>query len=256
MACDTHSHTVASTHAYSTLHDYIASAKDVGLSLLSITDHGPEMPDSPHMWHFGNMKVWPRLVDNIGILRGIEANILSQPFQGSGHRYVDLPDGMLPFLDFAIASFHEPVFTPGSIKDNTAAMIRAIKSGVVQIIGHPGNPNYPINQDEVVRAAKDNNVLLEINNSSFLLSRKGSEPICKRLLETVANHDWKISVSSDAHISYDVGKFDQAEAIIEKVGFNPDNIVTKTPKRFLSFLQDHGKSFDAELLEWANKLES
>jgi putative hydrolase len=254
IACDTHSHTVASTHAYSTLHDYIKSAKDNGLQLFSITDHAASMPDSPHMWHFGNMKIWPRVVDNIGILRGIEANILPTPYEGSGHRYVDLPDGVLPYLDFAIASFHEPVFTPGSRDENTKAMIRAIESGVIQIIGHPGNPNYPIHQDEVVRAAKDNNVVLELNNSSFLASRSGSEPHCISLLQSVIKHDWKISVGSDAHISFDVGKFEQVEEKLVDLGFSESNIVNQNPARFIEFLKQHDKSFDAEFLAWIDNL--
>jgi histidinol phosphatase-like PHP family hydrolase len=33
-------HTVASTHAYSNLHDYIAQAKLKGIKLFAITDHG------------------------------------------------------------------------------------------------------------------------------------------------------------------------------------------------------------------------
>ena len=72
---DLHMHTVASTHAYSNLHDYIAQAKLKGIKLFAITDHGPDMADAPHYWHFVNMRIWPRLVDGIGILRGIEANI-------------------------------------------------------------------------------------------------------------------------------------------------------------------------------------
>ncbi len=72
---DLHMHTVASTHAYSTLHDYIAEAKRKGIKLFAITDHGPDMADAPHYWHFVNMRIWPRLVDGVGILRGIESNI-------------------------------------------------------------------------------------------------------------------------------------------------------------------------------------
>ncbi|VTR17656.1 Probable phosphatase YcdX [Serratia fonticola] len=56
---DLHMHTVASTHAYSTLHDYIAEAKHKGIKLFAITDHGPDMADAPHYWHFMNMRVWP-----------------------------------------------------------------------------------------------------------------------------------------------------------------------------------------------------
>jgi hypothetical protein len=35
--------TVASTHAYSNLHDYIAQAKLKGIKLFAITDHGPDL---------------------------------------------------------------------------------------------------------------------------------------------------------------------------------------------------------------------
>lgn len=45
---DLHMHTVASTHAYSTLSDYIAEAKRKGIKLFAITDHGPDMEDTPH----------------------------------------------------------------------------------------------------------------------------------------------------------------------------------------------------------------
>lgn len=44
---DLHMHTVASTHAYSTLHDYIAEAKRKGIKLFAITDHG--------------FRIWPML---------------------------------------------------------------------------------------------------------------------------------------------------------------------------------------------------
>lgn len=253
LLCDTHSHTVASTHAYSTVHDYIRDASARGLQLFSITDHAPTMPDGPHFWHFGNMKIIPRVVDNIAILRGIEANILEEPFENTD-RYVDLPNGLLGYLDFAIASFHEPVFAPRSAKENTAAMIRAMESGAIQIIGHPGNPNYPVIQDDIVRAAKDNNVLLEFNNSSFDHSRQGSAPFCTSLLECVMKHDWKISVGSDAHISFDVGRFDHVIALIEQTGFDPDKVMTKTPQRFLSFLEEHGKPVKQELKTWLSEL--
>lgn len=72
---DTHTHTLASTHAYSTIHDYLAVAKQKGIRLFATTDHGPAMADAPHFWHFVNLRVLPRMVDGVGILRGIEANI-------------------------------------------------------------------------------------------------------------------------------------------------------------------------------------
>ena len=41
---DTHSHTIASGHAYSTINEMILAASKKGLKLLCITDHTPNMP--------------------------------------------------------------------------------------------------------------------------------------------------------------------------------------------------------------------
>lgn len=247
---DTHAHTVASTHAYSTVHDYFQQAKAKGLQMFSITDHGPKMPDSPHPWHFGNRHVIPRMVENVVMLRGIEANIL--PPEGG----LDIPKGMLPFLDFAIASLHEPVFAPADSASHTRAVVNTLKQQQCQILGHPGNPNYPLDYAEVIRAAKDNNVLIEINNSSFTHSRSGSEVNCLRILELVDQLDWKVTFASDAHIAYHVGN---AESSIEKalsIGFPIERIINRDAKTFLSFLAEHGKDVATELSGWSSQLVS
>ncbi|NYS35137.1 PHP domain-containing protein, partial [Streptococcus danieliae] len=54
---DLHAHTIASTHAFSTVNEYFAEAAARGMKLFAITDHGPEMQDAPHEWHFGNMPI-------------------------------------------------------------------------------------------------------------------------------------------------------------------------------------------------------
>ena len=155
---DLHMHTVASTHAYSTLHDYIAEAKRKGIKLFAITDHGPDMADAPHYWHFVNMRIWPRLVDGVGILRGIEANIKNTEGE------IDCTGPMLTSLDLIIAGFHEPVFPPQDKATHTQAMIATIASGNVHIISHPGNPKFDIDIPAVAAAAAKYGVALEINN--------------------------------------------------------------------------------------------
>ena len=49
---DTHFHSVASTHAYSTVKEIAHSALENGIKGFAMTDHAPAMPDSPHIWHF------------------------------------------------------------------------------------------------------------------------------------------------------------------------------------------------------------
>jgi putative hydrolase len=246
ILADTHAHTVASTHAYSTVGEYFQQAKLKGLEMFSITDHGPQMPDSPHPWHFGNRHVLPRIMDGVAMLRGIEANIM--PFRGG----LDIPEGLHPYLDFAIASFHEPVFAPQDKKTNTVAVIKTFETGQCQILGHPGNPNYPINFSEVIRAAKDNNVLIEINNSSFSYSRRGSEPNCTAILELVDKLDWKVTFASDAHVAFDVGNCDRSVATAVAIGFPFERIVNRNARSFLAFLAEHNKPVAMELANWTN----
>lgn len=247
---DTHSHTIASTHAYSTIHDYFAEAKRKQMQMFSITDHAPQMPDSPHPWHFGNMQVVPRVVDGIAMLRGIEGNILPR-FGG-----LDVSERMMEFLDFAIASFHEPVYPSVDEKTHTKAVINTIESGMCQILGHPGNPNFPINYEEVVRAARDNNVLIEINNSSFSHSRVGSEENCLRLMETVERLDWKVVFSSDAHVAFHLGDFSHCLQKAEVAGLSLDRVVNRDAHTFLAFLAEHGKHVrdEPDIKAWLNTL--
>lgn len=246
--CDTHAHTVASTHAFSTVHDYWQVAAERGLDLLCITDHAPTMPDGAHYWHFGNMRILPRVHNNIALLRGIEANILDD-FSG-----VDIPERLDDFLDIAIASFHEPVFPPQDKQAHTKAAIAAFTSGHIQIFGHPGNPNYPLDDDEVIRAAKDNNVVLEINNSSFTHSRLGSEPHCLRLMELVDKHDWKVVFSSDSHSEFHLGDFSQCIAKAEKIDFPFERVISRDAKSLLGFLAEHDKPVAGELANWLEQL--
>ena len=53
-AVETHYHTIASGHAYSTVLEGVMYAKRYGMKGLAVTDHGPAMPGAPHIWHFGN----------------------------------------------------------------------------------------------------------------------------------------------------------------------------------------------------------
>ena len=175
------------------------------------------------------------------MLRGVEANIM--PPSGG----LDIPTGLHSFLDFAIASFHEPVFPPIDKASNTRAVISTMQTGECQILGHPGNPNYPMDYGEVIRAAKDNNVLIEINNSSFTYSRSGSAPNCLRILELVDQLDWKVTFASDAHVAYDVRNSQSSMEAAHTIGFPMERIVNRDAKTFLGFLSEHGKPLVQEL---------
>ncbi|MDX5626600.1 MULTISPECIES: phosphatase [unclassified Brenneria] len=240
---DLHMHTVASTHAYSTLHDYIAEAKKKDIRLFAITDHGPDMADAPHYWHFMNMRVWPRLVDGVGILRGIEANIKN--VDGD----IDCTGPMLEQMDLIIAGFHEPVFPPQDKATHTAAMIATMANGDAHIISHPGNPKFPIDIRAVAEAAARYNVALELNNSSFMHSRKGSEANCQAIAEAVRDAGGLLSLGTDSHIAFSLGDFTHCERILQKVDFPQDRILNVSPRRVLDFLELRGRPAIAEFAD-------
>ncbi|AJI94758.1 PHP domain protein [Yersinia ruckeri] len=240
---DLHMHTVASSHAYSTLHDYIAAAKQKNIQLFAITDHGPDMADAPHYWHFMNMKVWPRLVDGIGILRGIEANIKN--LDGD----IDCTGPMLDAVDLIIAGFHEPVFPPQNKEAHTQAMIATMAQGNVHIISHPGNPKFSVDIPAIAAAAAKYQVALELNNSSFTHSRVGSEDNCHAIAKAVRDAGGWLALGSDSHIAYSLGNFDHCERIIADVAFPAERILNQSPRRILNFLEQRGRPAIAEFAD-------
>ena len=240
---DLHMHTVASTHAYSTLSDYIAQAKQKGIKLFAITDHGPDMEDAPHHWHFINMRIWPRVVDGVGILRGIEANIKNVDGE------IDCSGKMFDSLDLIIAGFHEPVFAPHDKATNTQAMIATIASGNVHIISHPGNPKYEIDVKAVAEAAAKHQVALEINNSSFLHSRKGREDNCRAVAAAVRDAGGWVALGSDSHTAFTMGEFEECLKILDAVDFPPERILNVSPRRLLNFLESRGMAPIAEFAD-------
>ena len=233
---DTHVHTIASGHAYSTLNDYIEEAKIKGLEMFALTDHAIAMPGTADVFHFYNQVVIPREVNGIKILRGTEANVID--FNGS----IDVEEKLKDTLDLIIGSFHPICLATGSKKDNTNAYINMMKKDQIQIIGHPGNLQVEIDIEEFVKAAKYYDIAIEINNSTFTtFSRKGSEKNCEQIIEMGLKHDAFFAVSSDAHIRYDLGNFTEALSRINKYNVPIEKIVNANSKSMIDFLMRKGK---------------
>lgn len=224
VTCDCHTHSVASGHAYSTIGENAAEAARKGLELIVLTDHGPQMPGGPHLWHFHNLKVLPRWWGPVEVWRGVEANVVD--LDGS----LDLVDGDLANLDLVVASFHTPFFSlPLDRKATTKAALRVLADPLVSILGHPDDDRFPLDYDELARAAADTGTWLEVNNSSLLPGsyRLGVADNYRRMLEACEKHGARIVLDSDAHVHWDVGRCDANLALVEEVGF-PEALVANT----------------------------
>ncbi|NOI22996.1 phosphatase [Vibrio mediterranei] len=237
IVIDTHTHTIASGHAYSTVLENALAAKNKGLELLCITDHAPEMPGAPHYWYFNNQRILPRFLHDVGILRGVEANILNTKGE------IDLPNSSDQHLDWVIASFHEPVFSPSTEEAHTQALINAMQSGRIDVLGHTGNPNYPFDMRKVLQCAKDLNIVVEVNNTSLTgKSRKGSDKRCDEIVRLGNEIGVYFTTGSDAHFCEEISKLDKAIDLLTKHQVPEERIVSTSSSRFLNFLRLRGKA--------------
>ncbi len=237
---DAHTHTVASGHAYTTWLENVKEASNNGIKILATTDHGPKMPGGPHIFHFNNLKVLPRELFGVIILRGCEANILD--FKGN----LDIPEKTQKRLDVIIASLHDVCIKPGNKDENTQALLNVMNNENVHIIGHPGNPAFPIWEEEVIKKAKDKDILIEINNGSFN-SRRGSEENCLRIVELCKKHGANLILGSDAHTCFQIGKFPKAEQVLRMAGVTEDLIMNVDEAKFIKYLKKKGKLQDINL---------
>lgn len=232
IAFDLHTHTISSGHAYSTLQENAFYASNIGLEVLGMSDHAPKMPGGPIPYYFGNLKIIPEKICGVRILKGAELNIMD--IDGN----VDLYGKILEDLDFTIASLHPPCIITGTEEENTEALINAMKNPLINIIGHPGDPRYPINIPKLVKSAINTDTLLEINNASFdpNSARKGGENIIIDLIKECKKNDFPIILGSDAHICYEIGCFNNIANLILEAQMPDELIINNSSKDLFSFL--------------------
>lgn len=226
---DTHTHSLASGHAYSTIDDLARAARKRGLYGFVLTDHGPAMPGTTHLYHFGNLRILPKKINGVRFYMGVEANIIDD--RGT----IDMPLYNLTRLDYVLAGLHEICKEPGSIEQNTKAMIAAIANPMVDAIAHPGNPSYPVDFVEVVNAARAYGKALEINNGSFRV-RPGSEDGCSRMAALCAKEGALVVCASDAHYWRDVGNVSLALNLIKKAGIDNEKVINSSVQGFEAFI--------------------
>lgn len=227
LLADLHTHTIASGHAYSTLTENVQAARERGLELIAVTDHGPAVPQGAHPWHFWNLKVVPSILDGVRILKGCEANLVPDTENG-----LDLPDQVLALLDFVSVGFHPTTgYDERDRLRNTEALLRVMSNPLVDQVTHPGNDEeFPIDMGAVVAAAVEHDVIIELNEHTFApASARGASTAREREFAVAAlEAGAAIALGSDAHYALYVGRFDSALRVAEEVGIPVDRIVNRS----------------------------
>ncbi|HIZ74760.1 MAG TPA: phosphatase [Candidatus Mediterraneibacter stercoravium] len=230
---DTHSHTLASGHAYSTITEMAEAAAARGLKTLALTEHAPEMPGTCGLYYFQNLDVVPRVQKGVRLLMGAEVNIMDP--DGT----LDLPEDTLKDLDIVVASIHLPCYGSGHTpEENIRAYVETMKKPYVNIIGHPDDGRFPFDYEILVRTAKETGTLLELNNSSLRpqSSRVGTRENMLTMLDLCRQYDVPVTTGSDAHVNADAGNFTYVREVLEYCGFPEELVVTTDLDRLRQFI--------------------
>lgn len=192
---DLHVHSKASSDGRSTIEELAGEARRLGRSYLAITEHSRSRPlglDADALLrHAAEIRVLDKkLRGRPHLLTGIEVDILPD---GS----LDLPLEVLAALDCVVASVHSHFNQ--SRETMTRRIVRALRSGVVHVLGHPSGRQigsrdpYDMDLEEVLDVAREQGVAMEVNAmpDRLDLNDKGCR-LAKAKGVTLA-------ISSDAH---------------------------------------------------------
>jgi len=234
---DTHTHTVSSGHAYSTVVENAVEAQKKGIQMLAMTDHGPILEGAPNRFFFSNLRVLPKEISGVRILKGVECNIID--YDGK----LDLEEKYMRNLEFVLASFHDICIEPSSKEEHTRAFVKVLQNPYVDVIAHPDNVVFPVDIEKVVLMAKEYGKLIEVNNHSFVV-RKGSEHNCREFIRLCKKYETKVVCGSDAHIAFDIGNLSKIKTILEEESMPEELILNTSMERFNLYLEERRKRIE------------
>ncbi len=192
---DLQMHTTASDGKNSIL-EMARKAKEMGYAYIAITDHSKAvrvaggLDEKQLAKHLKEIEKANGQISGIRILKGVEVDILPD---GS----LDLKDDILKECEVVLASVHSR-FNMDE-QEMTRRVIKAIKNPNVKILAHPTGrlilerEPFKINLQEVIRAAIDQGVAVEINAYPDRLDLKDADARMARDMGA------RLAINTDAH---------------------------------------------------------
>ena len=179
-----------------TIEEMVEEARKMGHEFIAITDHvgslkiAGGMDEDEIRKQMREVEKVNEKYDDIYVFYGVEVNIMKD---GS----LDMGKSVLKDVDVVVAGIHSGLRM--SEEEMTARMIKAMESGVVNIIAHPTGriiqrrEGIKLDFEKVFDAAKENGVVMEINAQPARLDL--NDVHVKRAVEK----GLKLSIGTDAH---------------------------------------------------------
>ncbi len=238
IQADTHTHTIASTHAYSTVYEMAQAASQKGLKALAITDHTPASQDGPHIWHFHNLKrALPRQLCGVNLIFGAEASIID--YKGK----LDFDDNECSKLEWIIASVHDAPAPVDGISDPTQLYLNVAENPFIDVIGHCANIRFTFDYEKCLKKLKEYEKLVEINENTILYKKTTDN--YKEIIRICKKYEIPVVVNTDAHFMGVVGEVSASEKLLEEQNFPKKLIVNSDWDVLKEFInKKRGKIFE------------
>ena len=251
LKVDPHTHTIHTGHAYSTIAENVMVAAEKGLEAIAITDHFglqlPLMMDGREYNLENHLKSsqLPDFMKGVRVFKGVEIDIIG--FDGTlageevplykGGKHNSFADFVMGEKEMVIASLHYfDGFRDKGLPENTQMYIDVLAREGVDILGHPVRCGLKFDWAAVVSAAKAYGKIIEINNAA-MLSRPHQVETNRQLAQLCAEAGVPVCVSSDAHICFDVGRFEPAVNMLAEIGFPEELIASRSLAAFETALK-------------------
>lgn len=234
---DYHIHSVFS-HGKSTIEENAYAASNMGFKQIAITDHGFAyfafgLTDKKVTEMQKEME-FLRKEHFIDILFGIESNLIGRK------GIIDIKDDCYSIFDIVLCNFHlfsaaagmidflffylpnlmlTPIFKriPKCIKRmNTKALIRAIINKKIDVVTHINNA-FLVDTYEVAKACADYGTYIELSGKKINFTDEQFYDMAKTGVKFILN--------SDAHKTSNIGNFNKALSLIERINYPIEKIV-------------------------------
>ena len=230
---DTHTHTILSGHAWSTLTENCIAAKNRGLKGLCLTEHAPGIECGAPSFIPHSQRMLPDFVEGVRVYKGVEINILDH------QNHLDIPPDYLKLCEFAIASIHAHMFPERADREaNTNTYLEILRNPWIDILGHADDPAVPCDFEALAAQAKRYGKLLELNNNSTTAHRPGSLPSLREYILCCKRNRQRVCVASDAHFHTMVGNVTPLMALLDELEFPEELIVNLRQDRFEDYLRE------------------
>ena len=230
---DTHTHTILSGHAWSTLTENCIAAKNRGLKGLCLTEHAPGIECGAPSFIPHSQRMLPDFVEGVRVYKGVEINILDH------QNHLDIPPDYLKLCEFAIASIHAHMFPERADREaNTNTYLEILRNPWIDILGHADDPSVPCDFEALAAQAKRYGKLLELNNNSTTAHRPGSLPSLREYILCCKRNRQRVCVASDAHFHTMVGNVTPLMALLDELEFPEELIVNLWQDRFEDYLRE------------------